>query len=249
MSQPTAETFLKDVESHRMTVLSDNGVNRSLKFENPNCSNLHFFITTWPGHLCISGDMGTFVFARIHDMFEFFENIDNAGYYTEKLVAGVASEYCQETAKNDLIEIVKHAELTPDKESVAGTYVDRFDFYDEYSYVESIRNWDEHEAGFELEICDLSRPVKPTYHYIWCMHAIIWAIQQYNKLRKSFPAKDITLRTAMLMDSQYMAGLKAGWNMGVCDDEERYQQAYKIRMSTFLEARRKLKNFREEKNC
>lgn len=180
MSQPTAETFLKDVESHRMTVLSDNGVNRSLKFENPNCSNLHFFITTWPGHLCISGDMGTFVFARIHDMFEFFENIDNAGYYTEKLIAGVASEYCQETAKNDLIEIVKHAELTPDKESVAVTYVDGLDFYDEYSYVESIRNWDEHEAGFELEICDLSRPVKPTYHYIWCMHAIIWAIQQFK---------------------------------------------------------------------
>ncbi|WP_053101750.1 hypothetical protein [Thiopseudomonas alkaliphila] len=180
MSQPTTETFLKDVESHRMTVLSDNGVNRSLKFENPNCSNLHFFITTWPGHLCISGDMGTFVFSRIHDMFEFFKNIDNAGYYTEKLVAGVASEYCQETAKKDIIEIVKHAELTPDKESVAVTYVDGFDFDDEYSYVESIRNWDEHEAGFELEICDLSRPVKPTYHYIWCMHAIIWAIQQFK---------------------------------------------------------------------
>lgn len=98
MSQPSAEAFLKDVESHRMTVLSDSGVNRSLKFENPNCSNLHFFITTWPGHLCISGDMGTFVFARIHDMFLFFDGKEpqaNMDYWSEKLIAQEASPITQ----------------------------------------------------------------------------------------------------------------------------------------------------------
>ena len=30
--QPTEETFLKDVEKHRMTVLLDNGVYRHLRF-------------------------------------------------------------------------------------------------------------------------------------------------------------------------------------------------------------------------
>lgn len=68
----TEARFLKDAAQHRMEVLRDDGVNRHLRFKNPDCSAYWFDIITWPGTLCIDGDMGTFVFRRLEDMFAFF---------------------------------------------------------------------------------------------------------------------------------------------------------------------------------
>jgi len=56
---------------------------------------MHFDLITWPGYLCYTGDMGTYVFRRLEDMFEFFRtdrrddsslNI-NRHYWSEKLQA------------------------------------------------------------------------------------------------------------------------------------------------------------------
>lgn len=67
--------FLNDVRSHQMTIINDDGgVCRTIRFMQPNTSNRYFDITTWPDHLCISGDMGTYVFSRLRDMFEFFRS-------------------------------------------------------------------------------------------------------------------------------------------------------------------------------
>lgn len=95
------ERFLKDAAAHRMEVLRDDGVNRHLRFRNPESSAYWFDLITWPGTLCIDGDMGTFVFRRLHDMFEFFRTDQdhynrtgrgdqlaiNPGYWDEKLRA------------------------------------------------------------------------------------------------------------------------------------------------------------------
>ena len=61
----TEERFLKDAAAHQMEVLRDDGVNRHLRFKNPESSAYWFEIITWPGTLCIDGDMGTFVFRRL----------------------------------------------------------------------------------------------------------------------------------------------------------------------------------------
>lgn len=86
--EPTEATFRKDVAQHRMTVIHDHGVHRHLRFGKPGDSNLSFQITTWPGYLCYSGDMGCYVFFRVEDMFRFFrgERI-NPGYWAEKVQA------------------------------------------------------------------------------------------------------------------------------------------------------------------
>lgn len=95
------EQFLKDAAAHQMVVLRDDGVNRHLRFKSPECNAYWFDIITWPGTLCIDGDMGTFVFRRLHDMFEFFRTDQdhynrtgragqlaiNPGYWDEKLRA------------------------------------------------------------------------------------------------------------------------------------------------------------------
>ena len=57
---------------------------------------MQFDIVTYPWHLVFSGDMGSFVFSRVEDMFEFFRSrprdekeklFINLGYWGEKLEA------------------------------------------------------------------------------------------------------------------------------------------------------------------
>jgi len=87
------ERFLKETKNHKMEVLMDNGVYRHLKFTNEGSQVYRFDIHTWPGYLCICQDMGTYVFSRVPDMFEFFnsdinkEYAINPGYWGEKLQA------------------------------------------------------------------------------------------------------------------------------------------------------------------
>ena len=81
--------FLRDVRDHKMIIELDQGVHRSIRFGRPGSSAYHFRLNTWPGHLAISGDMGSYVFSRTADMFEFFRDSAmtgriNPGYWHEK---------------------------------------------------------------------------------------------------------------------------------------------------------------------
>ena len=95
----TEADFLRDVGSHEMHLLRDDGFNRHIRFQKPDTRNQQFDLITWQGHLCYTGDMGTYVFARLEDMFEFFRTDReyaarkgktlgvNLGYWAEKLLA------------------------------------------------------------------------------------------------------------------------------------------------------------------
>lgn len=92
----SAERFLKDVESHELIVLHDDGVYRHIRFKKPGTNCMHFDLVTWPGYLAYSGDMGCYVFSRLDDMFVFFRTDRkhspdglriNLGYWSEKLMA------------------------------------------------------------------------------------------------------------------------------------------------------------------
>lgn len=84
--------FLRTIGDHKMAVLFDNGLMRHLRFSNGSF-NRWFEIITWAGKLAISGDMGTFVFSRVEDMFTFFRGERegslkiNPGYWAEKCIA------------------------------------------------------------------------------------------------------------------------------------------------------------------
>ena len=85
--------FLRDTAEHRVEILHDDGVYRLLRCRKPKTMAYGFDIVTWPGHLAISGDMGSGLFARLPDMFEFFRQPDdgplriNPDYWHEKLEA------------------------------------------------------------------------------------------------------------------------------------------------------------------
>ena len=67
-----ADQFTSDIAQHQMQVIRDDGVSRHLRFKRPNTMCMHFDLLTWPGYLCYTGDMGTYVFRRLEDMFPFF---------------------------------------------------------------------------------------------------------------------------------------------------------------------------------
>lgn len=91
---PTEITFLKDVEEHKMVVVRDDGVHRNIMFRKPGTMCMHFSIITWPGYLCYTGDMGTYVFRRLDDMFEFFRTYrDSAWLKSKGLTLGINPSY------------------------------------------------------------------------------------------------------------------------------------------------------------
>lgn len=78
---PTEESFLKDVAGHQMTVVSENGVHRHVRFKKPSTGNMHFDLITWPGYLAYSGDMAAQEFES-SDGFRFtdFWEVDSTEY-------------------------------------------------------------------------------------------------------------------------------------------------------------------------
>jgi hypothetical protein len=204
----TEADFLKDVSTHKMTVLLDNGLHRYIKFTKPDKSYyMHFTLTTWPGYLCISGDMGCFVFSRLPDMFEFFrtDRDINPQYWAEKCVAenehgnGVM-EYDQEVfrervkdwfdghefenraTKRECWKQIKEQVLIADHEYEAHDLARRFRFF--------ANSDDEFKRGAQpdFEFSDFwearLRLKSYTYQYLWCCYAIKWGIQQYDAVHK-----------------------------------------------------------------
>ena len=200
------QDFLNAVQNHQMTVVQDTGVFRHLLFMKPNHSDHWFQLTTWEGHLCISGDMGCYVFCRTNDMFKFFRNSAlkiNPSYWAEKVEAGDVYEYSSDEAKDailasfhDWVEYKKENADESDTEfdlettNFIAEQRDRLDseiLYEseqEHNLLHAIQHWDKDEDGFNfVDFFDGGDPLQDyNYHYIWCLFAIVWGIQQYDSL-------------------------------------------------------------------
>lgn len=129
MKRPDEQSFLKDVEKHEMRVLLQCGLYRHLLFAQPGNGNMWFEIITWPNKLTISGDMGTWVFSRVEDMFNFFRSAElriKPNYWGEKLQNGVfggsseAKEFDADAFNEEVLYSLTNWDLTPEQvQSVA----------------------------------------------------------------------------------------------------------------------------------
>lgn len=190
MGTCTRERFLKDVHGHQMTVLHAADNIRHIRFKKPGDSSYWFDLITWPGALCIDGDMGTYVFKRTEDMFEFFRRKDggiNEGYWAEKVVA---------QCKNDGIEEFDQAAFI---RHVVEHYRDYWRGRDEWAAQlegfrelrEQVLEADGEHAMFaalsEFEHQDFRfqdfwewSPKRYTSRFIWNLYAIAWGIKQFD---------------------------------------------------------------------
>jgi hypothetical protein len=199
--QCTEERFLKDVSNHTMKVLQDNGVFRCLRFDHDGSFNMYFNLTTWPGYLCISGDMGAFVFNRLEDMFQFFRikpNADdrketlpiNPGYWGEKCEAedrrthGM-STFCIETFTESVMDRFNShfGEEDADQKSKAECLealkeqvLDAENTFEAYQKAYEFE-FEGYQLLDEFHDCHIEAY---TYDFIWCLYAIAWGIQQYD---------------------------------------------------------------------
>lgn len=146
-------TFMKDVAAHQLTVMHESGVYRHLRFKRPDSGCMHFDLITYPGHLVYSGDMGHYVFSRLHDMLEFFRTdrqgqdrlYVNLSYWSEKLVAvdgtrrsGSAKEFSEEKFRRIVNEYrlrwMRERDLTKEQrrelwEAIDNDVLDHLDSY------------------------------------------------------------------------------------------------------------------------
>lgn len=196
----TQERFLKDVAEHRMQILRDDGLYRHVRFSRPNSSTMGFDLVTFPGHLCYTGDMGTYVFTRLPDMFEFFRTSPreagglyiNPGYWSEKCVAADRDgikEYSAEKFRSVIAEYVDNwrenhewdempeglREEVDDVLSAAddGEYAARDAVY-RFSYTDDEHGTFEFGDFFEYSLTEY------TFRFIWCCYALSWGVQAYD---------------------------------------------------------------------
>ncbi len=201
-SQNFENDFLDNVREHKITVLRDKGVDRHLRFRNPGTIYYGFDIITWSGHLCITGDCGTFVFRRTEDMFDFFRLEPsecnyrkehtlhiNPGYWHEKVLAEERRGGCKKYSKEIFESEIKRwfddwaENISEDRKTRAWSEVEE----DVLSYSENEHSAMEAALDFIVrDECifqdfwevDLN---EYTFDYIWCLYAIVWGISEYDQ--------------------------------------------------------------------
>lgn len=206
----TQAQFMKDVAQHEMQVLHDDGVYRHIRFREPDSMMQHFDLVTYPGHLVYSGDMGTYVFERLTDMFTFFrvENNDgrlriNLGYWSEKLQAvdgsrsgGSAKEFSEDrfaaTINEYRLDWMRDSKRTGklDKdqrrelwEAVNNDVLGVLSDYQDGTAAQIAA----HEFSYRIggkAYCfrDLFEHdfTEYTHRFIWCCYALAWGVQKYD---------------------------------------------------------------------
>jgi len=210
--------FLRDTQQHQMTIVRDDGVFRHLKFRNPNGFAYHFDITTWPGHLAITGDMGAAVFSRLHDMFGFFRvwpgDKDpgalyiNPRYWAEKCVAndGEKESYdarlLEELVRDRFDQAV--ADADPDEPGIADdkkhlwTCLEEDVINGEDTVSAALQRMDDFEfagatntfARFRFhDVWEYeSQLTTYTFHFTWRLYAIAHAVKTYDAAKTAAEA-------------------------------------------------------------
>ena len=201
----TENIFLEDIKNHEMSVLRNDGLSRHLRFKRPNSAAYFFDLITWNGHLCITGDMGTYVFSRIDDMFEFFRvNEDyakhhserklfiNTGYWGEKLLSisrnGGYEEFSPESFKECINKDFEEWEFE-DKKQKAEVWEDIERDILSCIHDGDVRAYDAvngFKSDYGHEFIDFWEHsfTEFTFHYIWCLYAIVYGISLYDEIAK-----------------------------------------------------------------
>jgi hypothetical protein len=215
--QCTEDQFLQDAGSHVMTVIRDDGVHRHLRFRKapPGGSEHWFDLITYPGELVITGDMGTYVFRRLTDMFEFFRTDReynekrgrklgiNLGYWAEKLQA-MPDKGVKEFDEDRFNSVIRERLVNWMRDNRDRTSEEeRRDLWDAahdevihadgkerkeiaaYDFVHTVRD------GLRFHFSDLwgSNFERYTFHFIWVCYAIAWGIKTYDESKATTVAE------------------------------------------------------------
>lgn len=190
--------FSEEIARHTMTVIRDAGLYRHLRFRRPDTTCMQFDILTWPGHLCYTGDMGSYLFRRLNDMLELFrrgasrrpfeidfsycaekaeaiDRCDGLRRWDAELFRREVRAYFEqwlEDSRDDISEDRKKA-LWQELEDEVLAQADE----GEWSAMHALFTFE--SDGFYLRDFELNHE-SWSYRFMWCCHALEWAIEQYD---------------------------------------------------------------------
>jgi hypothetical protein len=176
-----------------------------------------FDIITWPGKLCISGDMGCYVFSRLHDMFEFFRHNGingpdkslyiNDGYWAEKLVSAActgryegkvrrwSSDAFRVKLEERLAQHLQECDL-PENEEWSPEMADEL----REAIEELIDDAGEDQSSAIREACNFDMHglafedawewdcTEWDFSFLWCLYAIVWGIGKFDEAQAKLEA-------------------------------------------------------------
>jgi hypothetical protein len=192
----TEESFLKDVAGHGIEIIKDEDVYRHIRFSRNGSSDMAFELITWPDYLCYCGDMGTYVFKRLHDMFEFFRTKDtdyhakhgrniviNLGYWAEKVQSVDRGSDIKEYSPVKFMEevnswLVNHDASNEVREAAESEVLSHADEGEQIAFKAAYEF--EHD-GFQFhDFCEADIR-EYTRRFVWACYAISWGVMQYDK--------------------------------------------------------------------
>ncbi|EOY9365772.1 hypothetical protein [Klebsiella pneumoniae] len=209
--------FLINTANHTMKVHRDDGIYRHLEFSRNGSNSYRFDLVTWPGYLCVTGDMGTWTFSRIADMFEFFTAshfgrqesfLINPGYWSEKFEAGAG----RGRRESPCLEFDAQA-FDSGLQQWLDAYLEECDDDDDAKEVRDAiyelkgNNFTtESDAYHALDSTYFPRDVIAfdiwdgieglqaySVHYLWICYAIVWGIERYRTAKLTDKAMNIFL--------------------------------------------------------
>lgn len=195
----TANRFTREIAHHTMTVLSDNGLYRHLRFAAQDGSGYRFDLVTWPNRLAFQGEPGTYVFSvwPTEDLFRVFRESSigdqpNLGYWHEKLIAWnePAVQFSMDVFEAKVAAELAQAETRfPGVTAAWQAKTDGFTAEYDIGTEEGAR-----EALAAFEYLPEGRDGTPwcfrgthrwdlngyDWRYLWACHGALWGIAQYD---------------------------------------------------------------------
>lgn len=191
------QRFINDISNHEMQILHEHEVYRHVMFKRPDTGCYHFSLITTPGTLLYTGDVGTFVFRRTRDMFQFFSKPTSSdvrhpdfSYWHEKLEAADKHDGSCSDSKEILFErlrdYLKDGDLCGATMQQIKSFIDELESHSEDKhFVELYREADQFYIGPntrpEFHFSDLWDYNYKTFtdRFIWACYAIQWGVAKY----------------------------------------------------------------------
>lgn len=192
--------FRRDTRNHRMTVVKDDGLFRYIQVRNPSSISYSFNITTIPGYLIYTGDMGSYAFSRERDMFdfhriEFHDHVPAISYDYMAQKCEAIDRRCG-TEGFDSKSFVSAAvqrfrEGVPCERGRLNTFKEfRWDILDQHyqnseQAIGAVMRWDSplHSSAENVfsEFYEEGPFTKPSFHFKWACWAIACTIRDYDR--------------------------------------------------------------------
>jgi hypothetical protein len=208
--------FAEAVRDHKTNILIDTEHMKQWHCGRSRSSTYAFTITTWPGYLTITGDMGCYTFRRERDMLSWFNQSRpayegdrdiNPDYWSGKLEAQDTRRSGYEVFSEDAFEIsireamagyLANFSLSQAKRIVLEAQADDLfrapDGRDEA--LSRVMNWKcPVTRSYPFDDFWDSNTTEYDFGFLQACHAILWGIKQYDMVTQGRTQADVDRRT------------------------------------------------------